>query len=69
MKALIAAACIAVIASAGLFFYRDYQRQQATSEYAKESSLRRVCQHTLPGGKYFGMKAMTEQCRKSGYID
>lgn len=69
MKALIATTCIAVILAAGLFVYRDQQQQSAAAADAKERSLIRLCQQTRPGGKYFGIKAMTDHCRENGYID
>lgn len=69
MKLLIAAACLAVIAGVGLYFYRDHQAQAAAEAYAKERNMLNVCRETQTGRKWQSMDAMNKFCREQGYIN
>lgn len=65
LKALIAAACVVVIAGGGYFVWRDNVAANAAVAAKEEATMRAVCAQARPSGS--GLDAMRDHCKERGY--
>jgi hypothetical protein len=65
LKGLIAAACVAIIAGVGFYFWQAHSRAQEMAEYEHEQSVRAGCTSLKDAP---GMEAVRQFCREKGYI-
>lgn len=67
LKALIAVACVAIIAAVGYYFWSEYQRTLAAEDAAHERSVASGCRQTLwPENRH--MAKLREWCFMNNYI-
>ena len=71
MKALVAAACIAVLAAVGYFFYGEYSEAVEGARVFDERSMRASCRAVLSdaeAGKTEGLEAKLTGCLLAGAV-
>ncbi|MGB3536794.1 MAG: hypothetical protein WBA42_01405 [Mesorhizobium sp.] len=65
LKGLIAAACIAIIAGVGFYFWQQYQEGIAMAEFQRRDTMRRGCYAAIGNN---GLSALKEACVEQGYL-
>lgn len=65
LKALVAAACVVVIASGGYFAWKENGAANAAEAGEKEATMKAACAQAEPADS--GLPAMREHCRENGY--
>jgi hypothetical protein len=69
LKALIAVACVAVIAIAGLLFWNQHQEAVAHEALMKDARLRGSCSTTAPGKINQNASFIRAWCVDNGYLN
>jgi hypothetical protein len=65
LKGLIAAACLAVIAAVGFYFWQQYRLGISQAEYAKEAKIRSGCIAAIGNNS---LPALKQYCVEKGYL-